>query len=278
MRPTSIVNAMSINSPMSSKNSDRMARVILTEDGEMFFAEINRYLSQADRERVRAAFDLARREHGDQRRRSGETFFIHPLTVAHYLARFNMDAPALMAALLHDIAEDTRVSLKDIAAQFGDEVAQLVNGVTKLKVLANTVTGAEEMSATALAQATLHKLLDISATDVRVALIKLFDRLHNMRTIQAMPLPKQWQKAEETLEIYAPLANRLGIWLLKNELEQLSLLVTDPENHAKLTQQLQQDFQERQPVYDALMQQVSDWLTKHNAPILDLSPDLENLY
>jgi GTP diphosphokinase / guanosine-3',5'-bis(diphosphate) 3'-diphosphatase len=269
---------MSTDSPSSGKNSDRLAHVILAEDGEAFFAEINRYLSQSDRERVRAAFALARQEHGDQRRRSGETFFIHPLTVAYYLARFNMDAPALMAALLHDVAEDTRVSLEDIAAQFGDEVAQLVNGVTKLKVLSNTVTGAEDMSPTALAEATLHKLLNISAVDVRVALIKLFDRLHNMRTIQAMPLHKQWQKAEETLDIYAPLANRLGVWLLKNELERLSLIVIDPENYAGLTQRLEQNFQEQQPAYDLLIQQVSDWLTQHQAPVLSVEPSPESVY
>jgi RelA/SpoT family (p)ppGpp synthetase len=267
-----------VSSHPPGRNSARLSHVILSEDGREFFAEINRYLSQPDRDRVQAAFELARREHGPQRRRSGELFFLHPLTVAFYLARFNLDAPALMAALLHDVAEDTRVSLRDIADQFGPEVAQLVNGVTKLKVLSDTVDGAAHMSPQAVADETLHKLLKISATDERVALIKLFDRLHNMRTIQAMPPPKQLEKARETLNIYAPLANRLGIWLLKNELEALSLAVVDPENYAKLSQSLARSYQEQLPAYNLLMQQVLDWLTQHKVTAVNVLPSPESIY
>jgi RelA/SpoT family (p)ppGpp synthetase len=260
------------------RNSARLEHVDVSEDGRQLFVEIDRYLVQADRERVRAAFDLARREHGDQRRRSGELFFLHPLTVAVYLSKFNLDAPALMAALLHDIAEDTVVSLDDIAAQFGDEVANLVNGVTKLKILSESVDGAAEMSPKQLADETLHKLLRISAGDVRVALIKLFDRLHNMRTIQAMPHHKQVQKAEETLAIYAPLANRLGVWLLKNELEALSLAVTDPENCDGLRQWLGQNFHDQQLDYDRLTQEISGHLTDHNLAPAGIWSSPESLY
>src|SRR5687768_471155 len=164
-------------------------------DGAEFFTLIESYLANGDRQRVRDAFELARREHGDQRRRSGELFFTHPLTVAYYLAEYRLDACALAAALLHDAAEDTRLSLEAITAQFGLEVSRLVDGVTKLKEISAGVSENKALTADEVRDATLHKLFEVMTTDVRVVIIKLFDRLHNMRTIQAMPPYKQEQKA-----------------------------------------------------------------------------------
>ncbi|MCP5099585.1 MAG: HD domain-containing protein, partial [Chloroflexi bacterium] len=172
-------------------------------DGALFFEQISSYLSQESCCLVQDAFDLARQEHGEQRRKSGELFFTHPLTVAHYLAEYMMDVPALIAALLHDVAEDTKVSIEDIEAQFGTEVARLVNSVTKLKDVRKGVAENSTLSRKALEDATLHKLLKVMTTDVRAVIIKLFDRLHNMRTIGATPHHRQVYKADETLSIYA---------------------------------------------------------------------------
>lgn len=245
---------------------------------EEFFSLIESYLNGDDRQRVRDALELARREHGDQRRRSGELFFTHPLTVASYLADYRLDGSALAAALLHDAAEDTRLSIDAIKAQFGGEVSRLVDGVTKLKEISGGVTGAKALTADEVQDATLHKLFEAMTTDVRVVIIKLFDRLHNMRTIKAMPPHKQKQKAEETLAIYAPLANRLGIWRLKNELESLSLEVLDNRSHHLLQQRLTHLYHEQQDEYAAVTAHLIEILMEHHIRVINVSPCPENIY
>ena len=221
----------------------------IASDGKLFFDQVNSYLSTDDRVRIQEAFALARREHGNQRRKSGELFFTHPLTVAYYLSEYLLDAPALIAALLHDVAEDTKVSIEDIQSQFGVEVARLVDGVTKLKDVTLEVSKSREMTKQEIEDATLHKLLGVMTTDVRAVIIKLFDRLHNMRTIHATPPHRQIHKAKETLSVYAPLANRLGIWTLKNELEKLSLEVIDKEAYQIITNRREAVQQEQQEVF-----------------------------
>ena len=158
-----------------------------TTDATKFFDQVNTYLSVEDRLRVQEAFALARREHGDQRRKSGELFFTHPLTVAYYLSQYHLDAPALEAALLHDIAEDTRVSIDEIEAMFSPEVARLVNGVTKLKDVTEGIAKGKYLPPQEIQDKTLHKLFSAMTEDVRTVIIKLFDRLQKMRTIKAMP-------------------------------------------------------------------------------------------
>ncbi len=199
-----------------------------TAEDEQFFEAIG-YLDAPERDRVRDAFAFARREHGNQRRKTGELFFTHPVTVATYLAQYRLDAATIQATLLHDIAEDTRVSIEEIEAQFGPDVARLVDGVTKLKEVTRGVAARRKLSPEELQHATLGKLFQAMTVDVRTVIIKLFDRLHNMRTIEAMPPHKQREKAEETLSVFAPLANRLGMWQVKSQLEALSLEVLDPE-------------------------------------------------
>jgi GTP diphosphokinase / guanosine-3',5'-bis(diphosphate) 3'-diphosphatase len=170
---------------------------IITVNADQFFEKVNSYLPPQDRLLVQEAFTLACREHSDQRRKSGELFFTHPLTVAYYLAEYHLDAPALGAALLHDIAEDTRISITELESQFGCEVARLVDGVTKLKdVSLGIMAQRRQLSPDEIQNLSLQKLFRAMTDDVRAVIIKLFDRLHNMRTIKAMPRDKQIQKAQ----------------------------------------------------------------------------------
>ncbi|MDX1616022.1 MAG: HD domain-containing protein, partial [Candidatus Promineifilaceae bacterium] len=250
----------------------------LDPDGAQFFEIVQTYLPKEDRARVRRAFEVARQQHGDQRRRSGEPFFSHPLTVAYYLAEFRLDADALMAALLHDVAEDTRLSVREIREEFGPEVSRLVDGVTKLKEVTAGVARGRELSGKEIQDASLHKMFDAMTTDVRVVLIKLFDRLHNMRTIKALPLHKQRSKAEETLTVYAPLANRLGIWRIKSELEALSLEVLDPEAYQAVKNSLDQQFLKQQAAYALISEQIFACLQEKNLTVVNVVASPENIY
>src|SRR5829696_4806757 len=164
-----------------------------------------------DRPRVIAAFVFSCEHHADQRRQSGEDFIVHPVGVAKICAGMRLDTETLCAALLHDTVEDTSASLDEVRAEFGEEVAGLVDGVTKL-------TGITFQSRDEAQAENYRKMMVAMATDVRVILIKLADRLHNMRTLEAMQKQKQIEKAKETLDIYAPLAHRLGINAIKWEL------------------------------------------------------------
>ena len=191
------------------------------------FAIVEEHADQAlpvDRERVEAAFGYACLHHADQRRLSGEEFIIHPVGVAKICAGMRLDTETLCAALLHDTVEDTSASLKEVAATFGEEIAGLVDGVTKLDSL--TFQSRDEAQAE-----TYRKMVVAMATDIRVILIKLADRLHNMRTISAMSKQKQLEKSRETLDIYAPIAHRLGIHAIKWELEDLAFQTLHPRKY-----------------------------------------------
>lgn len=250
---------------------------------KLFFERIDTYLTSAECLRVQDAFALARREHGNQRRKSGELFFIHPLTVADYLAEYHLDAATLSAALLHDVAEDTRVSIEEIKEQFGREVARLVDGVTKLKEITQGVASQKEargqkLSAEEVQDATLQKLFRAMTVDERTVIIKLFDRLHNMRTIKVMPATNQRRKAEETLAVFAPLANRLGMWRLKNELESLSLEVLNPEAYTLIKQELGEAADAQQPFLRRICAEIYDVLHHANLNVRALRPEPENIY
>ena len=236
----------------------------VSPDGHEFFELISTYLPLQDQYRVRDAFEITRREHGDQRRQTGELIFTHPLTVAFYLSEYRLDAETLMAALLHDVAEDTLVSVEQIKEQFGSEVGQLVDGVTKLKEVTAGVARGRRLSAEEVQDASLHKMFSAMTIDVRVVLIKLFDRLHNMRTIHALPREKQLRKAHETLTVFAPLANRLGIWKLKSELEALSLQVLDAESYRHIKRALSHQFHKNQPLYGRIARDIIRHLNKND--------------
>jgi guanosine-3',5'-bis(diphosphate) 3'-pyrophosphohydrolase len=182
---------------------------------------------EIDRARVQDAFVFACEHHADQRRKSGEDFIVHPVGVARICASMRLDTETLCAALLHDTVEDTSASIEEVRARFGEEIAAIVDGVTKL-------TGITFQSHDEAQAENYRKMMVAMATDVRVILIKLADRLHNMRTIDAMPKQKQMEKARETLEIYAPLAHRLGIHALKWELEDLAFATLHPRKYQEI--------------------------------------------
>ena len=192
-----------------------------------------------DRDAVVRAFVFACEHHADQRRQSGEDFITHPVGVAKICAGMRLDTETLCAALLHDTVEDTSASLQEVHAAFGEEVAGLVDGVTKL-------TGITFQSRDEAQAENYRKMMIAMATDIRVILIKLADRLHNMRTLEAMPKQKQIDKAKETLEIYAPLAHRLGIHAIKWELEDLAFSTLHPRKYTEIKGLVNQQREERE--------------------------------
>ncbi|MGB7587358.1 MAG: bifunctional (p)ppGpp synthetase/guanosine-3',5'-bis(diphosphate) 3'-pyrophosphohydrolase [Solirubrobacterales bacterium] len=196
-------------------------------------------LPTVDRDAISHAFEFACQRHADQLRRSGDEFITHPVGVAQICARMRLDTETLCAALLHDTVEDTSASLDEIREEFGEEVAQLVDGVTKLTGM--TFESRDERQAE-----NYRKMMVAMATDVRVILIKLADRLHNMRTLGALPKQKQVAKSRETLEIYAPLAHRLGIHAIKWELEDLAFAALHPRKYKEIKQLVAQQRNERE--------------------------------
>src|SRR6184192_3212777 len=192
-----------------------------------------------DKAAVERAFLFACDRHADQRRKSGEDFIIHPVGVAKICAGMRLDTETLCAALLHDTVEDTSASLQEVRANFGEEVANLVDGVTKLSDI--TFQSRDEAQAE-----NYRKMMVAMASDIRVILIKLADRLHNMRTIQALSKQKQIDKAKETLEIYAPIAHRLGIHAIKWELEDLAFAALHPRKYTEIKGLVAQQREERE--------------------------------
>ncbi len=206
-----------------------------------------------DRAKVERAFDFACERHADQVRYSGDEFITHPVGVAQVCAGMRLDTETLCAALLHDTVEDTSASLEEIEAEFGQEIARLVDGVTKLTGM--TFESRDERQAE-----NYRKMMVAMATDVRVILIKLADRLHNMRTLGALPKQKQMAKSHETLEIYAPLAHRLGIHAIKWELEDLAFATLHPRKYAEIKQLVAQQRDERESYVSAAGEFLSEEL------------------
>lgn len=218
------------------------------------YETIERLKPGTDLSKVKEAVELAMEAHKDQRRRSGEPYIIHPLCVATILAEMEMDISSIIAGLLHDVVEDTAFSLDDVRARFGDTVAMLVDGVTKLTNLTWDA-GKEDKQAE-----NLRKMFLAMAKDIRVIIIKLADRTHNMRTLQYMKPEKQKEKARETLDIYAPLAGRLGISRLKIELDNLSLSYLEPEKYKKLIEDIDLRKQQREEYISGIVDEVKTTL------------------
>ncbi|MDI7277309.1 MAG: HD domain-containing protein, partial [Anaerolineae bacterium] len=205
---------------------------------------------------IRRAFEVATAAHAGQLRDSGEPYITHPVAVAAILNDLRLDAAAIQAALLHDVPEDTSVTLADVREQFGDEVATLVDGVTKLRKIKrkSRLDGATTFEREQAEN--LRKIFLATVDDVRVILIKLADRLHNMQTLGPLARERQVRTARETLEIFAPLANRLGIWQLKWQLEDLSLRYLDTEAYRQIAGYLSERRDER----DTYIQRVTAML------------------
>ena len=219
------------------------------------FRNVTRYNPEFERETISRAFQLASSMHGDQLRASGESFILHPLGTALICAELRLDSATITAALLHDVVEDTDVGLDLIKEEFGEEVALLVDGVTKLTKM--TFKSVEEQQAE-----NYRKMIIAMAKDIRVILIKLADRLHNMRTLCYLGKEKQIQKAKETLEIYAPLAHRLGIESMRWELEDLAFSTLHPRKYAEIEKMVSQRRADREEYIEEARNYLSKELGK----------------
>ena len=225
---------------------------------EMLIARIRKYHPSTDVSMIEKAYKLAVKAHGDQRRKSGEPYIIHPLWVAIILADLEMDKETIAAGMLHDVVEDTKFTEEDIRREFGDEVALLVDGVTKLGRLSYSSDKLEVQAEN------LRKMFLAMAKDIRVIIIKLADRLHNMRTLQFMTPAKQKEKAKETMDIYAPIAQRLGISKIKTELDDLALKYSQPEVFYDLVNQINARKTEREEFVEQIVEEVSTHMKNAN--------------
>src|SRR2546421_3173322 len=201
--------------------------------------------AKADVKEIQRAFAYAEQSHRGQKRASGEDFIEHPIGVATILADLGMDTTTLVAALLHDVVEDTDLTIEQIEGQFGEQVAQIVDGLTKLDKITFRSREAEQAE-------NVRKMMVAMARDIRVLLIKLADRLHNMRTLGALPDDRQKRTASETLDIFAPLAHRLGVDRIKWELEDRSFATLYPKRYEEISTLVEQREGERQEYLDSV--------------------------
>lgn len=236
-----------------------MARIIRTY--EELLEVLNAGEREFDMELIERAYRLAEKAHGAQKRLSGEPYIIHPLNVAAILAELGMDSESIAAGLLHDVVEDTSVDLQQIKKMFGDEIANLIDGVTKLGRI--PYSSREEQQAE-----NIRKMLIAMSEDIRVIIIKLADRLHNMRTIEFMTPQKQRDKALENMEVYAPIAHRLGIRAVKEELEDLSLRYLDPIAYEEIVSAMKLRSRDRAKFIEQTKQKIHD----------RVSPVIPNVY
>jgi len=217
---------------------------------DMLIRRVRKYHPSTDIGMIEKAFDIAYRAHEGQFRKSGESYIIHPLWVGIILAELELDKETIVAGILHDVVEDTVMTEEEITEAFGKEVALLVDGVTKLGQLSYSSDKLEVQAEN------LRKMFLAMAKDIRVILIKLADRLHNMRTLEFMRPEKQMEKAKETLDIYAPIAQRLGISKIKTELDDLSLKYSKPEVFYDLVRQINERKTEREEFVDHIVKEV----------------------
>ncbi|HKK95611.1 MAG TPA: bifunctional (p)ppGpp synthetase/guanosine-3',5'-bis(diphosphate) 3'-pyrophosphohydrolase [Anaerovoracaceae bacterium] len=240
---------------------------------ESFFKELRDINPKYDNEIIRAAYSKALELHEGQLRRSGEPYITHPLKVALILARLGMDNDAIVGGLLHDVVEDTDYTRESLVEDFGESVAILVDGVTKLGNI--VFDSKEEFQAE-----NFRKMFLAMAKDIRVLIIKLADRLHNMRTLEYMPTEKKVEKARETLEIYAPLASRLGIYNIKFELEDLALKYLHPSDYKNVAKQVTDKKEEREEIVQKLIDEIKLDLDKSGIEyeIMGRSKHLYSIY
>ena len=238
-----VIDGHAVKSQEDYEDPDRLYDILI--------ARIRKYHPSTDVSLIEKAYKLAVEAHGDQRRKSGEPYIIHPLWVAIILADLEMDKETIAAGMLHDVVEDTEFTEEDIRKEFGAEVALLVDGVTKLGRLSYSSDKLEVQAEN------LRKMFLAMAKDIRVIIIKLADRLHNMRTLQFMTPAKQKEKAKETMDIYAPIAQRLGISKIKTELDDLALKYSQPEVFYDLVNQINTRKTEREEFVEQIVDEVS---------------------
>ncbi|MBQ3423808.1 MAG: bifunctional (p)ppGpp synthetase/guanosine-3',5'-bis(diphosphate) 3'-pyrophosphohydrolase, partial [Clostridia bacterium] len=234
--------------------SDAVPRTYI--DSQELISRIRKYHPEDDMSLVQRAYEYAEKAHANQIRKSGDPYFMHPVAVAVILTDLMLDATTIAAGLLHDCVEDVEgCTLEDIRSLFGEEVALLVDGVTKLSQL--DFANREEAQAE-----TLRKMFLAMAKDIRVVLIKLADRLHNMRTLKYQKPERQVPIARETLDIYAPLAHRLGVYTVKWELEDLALRYIDPEGYYELVRLVGMKREEREQLIAQVTQELKSRLSE----------------
>ncbi len=219
--------------------------------------ELEKYLESAQVAEVYRAYLFGAQAHDGQTRLSGEPYIYHPVAVASIMAEMRMDYKSIIAALLHDVIEDTRTMKEQLAETFGDEVADLVDGVSKLTNL-NFNSRAEQQAEN------FRKMMLAMVKDIRVILIKLADRLHNMRTLDAMPPEKRRRIARETMDIFAPIANRLGIYSMRHELLDLSIKNAYPMRYRAISQACKEVVGHRKEIFQTIKQAIKDRLKQVN--------------
>ncbi len=230
-----------------------MYNIEITESGMMYsllFERLSGYLPKDQLDFVQTAYEVAKTAHKDQKRVSGDEYIIHPLKVAYIIAELRMDADSIAAALLHDVVEDTQVTTEQIKEKFGVNVAMLVDGLTKLGKI-------EYLSKEDQQIENYRKMFLSMAKDIRVVMIKLADRLHNMRTLKYMQKDKQRSISKETLELFAPLAHRLGIYKIKGELEDLAFRYLDPSVYIDLVESVKQHRYDLENIIEKAIQELS---------------------
>ncbi|MEY4511531.1 MAG: hypothetical protein RLZZ450_3653 [Pseudomonadota bacterium] len=232
--------------------------------------KVTAYHPTADADLINKAYVYASRMHEGQRRKSGDPYFIHPVSVAHIIADMHLDGASVCAALLHDVVEDTVATEGDISALFGPEIAFLVDGVTKLGKI-NFISKEDQQAES------FRKMLIAMARDIRVLLVKLADRLDNMRTLDHMSVDSQERIARETLEIYAPLAGRLGIQWIKNELQDLAFKYISPEQHAELSKQTKKLARDRERYVNDVCRRIERMLVERNFAV-EVNGRIKGLY
>ena len=240
-----IVDGHAVKNPEDYQDPEKLYQALI--------ARVTKYHPSADISLIEKAYKIASEAHKEQFRKSGEPYIIHPLWVGIILADLEMDKETIVAGMLHDVVEDTVMTLDDITREFGSEVALLVDGVTKLGQLSYSKDKLEVQAEN------LRKMFLAMAKDIRVIIIKLADRLHNMRTLEFMTPAKQQEKARETMDIYAPIAQRLGISKIKIELDDLSLKYSNPEVYYQLVR----DLNERKTKREEFVQQIVAEVSKH---------------
>lgn len=235
------------NSPIYRKLLEGSGKMTAEQNAnyERLYKQMQDFGGTYDYALVKKAFEYCVLKHEGQKRSTGEPYYTHPFNVALIIVSLGMDSKAIAAALLHDVVEDTDATLEDIKREFGEEVALLVDGVTKIGRL-NFSTKEQQQAES------LRKMLIAMGQDIRVIIIKLADRLHNMRTIDAMTPQKQRDKSVETLEIYAPIAHRLGIRSVKEELEDLALKHLDPIAYKEIENLLTLRKQHREQILEEI--------------------------
>src|SRR6478672_11126291 len=238
---------------------------------EDLLEKVRAYSPEADVELLRRAYVFSAFEHRGQVRHSGEPYLIHPLAVADFLADMKLDAVAIAAGLLHDVVEDTLTTIERIQELFGPEVAHVVEGVTKISAI--TFSSSEERQAE-----NFRKMLLAMVDDIRVILVKLADRLHNMRTLNHLSEERRIKIAQETIDIYAPIANRLGMSKVKNELEELSFRYLEPRTYESLRSKVESRRRQTEGTIEDLKRTLRGKLQEAQVPVVELEGRVKRLF